>query len=150
MVRLGFGSNGGPLIWSRFAAAMGRLGQAMLRPQHHLTDDERWIQIRSTLHIYLDDPIFTLAGNAQHRRRELASVLLVWAASGFKVSWPRGQVGSGLNWIGVEYITDLAARTITVQIPEAAIKEALALATELLSKPMGPLRVLRRLAGKGS
>ena len=59
-------------------------------------------------------------------------------------------MGSGLCWIGLDYVMDVAAGTITVRVPEAAIREAVDIAKSLLSKPMGPLKDVRRLAGKGS
>ena len=71
MVRLGFGSNGGPLIWSRFAAAMGRMGQAILRPKCIMNSAGTWTSCRSQVRIYLDDPIFSLAGTGQQRWREM-------------------------------------------------------------------------------
>ena len=150
MVRLGFGSNGGPLIWSRYAAALGRLGQSILRPKELPGRDGRLLTIRSLLRIYLDDPIFVLIGPAPARRRELAAVLIVWAACGFSLAWQKGARGNFLNWIGVDYSIDLEAGTITLAVPEAAVREAVDLANTLLQRPMGSLRILRRLAGKGS
>ena len=141
MVRLGFGSNGGPLIWSRCAAALGRLGQAILRPKFLQGRDGQLHSARSLLRIYLDDPIFVLIGLAQARRQEMASVLLVWAACGFTLAWHKGARGNSLNWIGVDYILDVSAGTITLQIPEAAVREAVEMAQILLSRPMGSVRV---------
>ena len=142
LVRLGFGSCGGPLIWSRFAAALGRMAQALLRPQAS--------GARSRLRIYLDDPIFSLVGPPARRRRDLAAVLLLWAAAGFNLSWPRVTIGATASWIGVDYKVDLEAGTITVAIPEKAVAEALELASKLLERPMSSVRILRKLAGKGS
>ena len=150
MVRLGFGSNGGPLIWSRYAAALGRLGQAILRPKELPGRDGRPLAARSLLRIYLDDPIFVLIGPSQARRREMAAVLIIWAACGFTLAWQKGALGNFLNWIGVDYSIDTTAGTITLAVPEAAVREAVDLALTLLQRPMGSVRILRRLAGKGS
>ena len=121
---------------------MGRMGQACLRPLP--------CGIRSRLRIYLDDPMFTLLGDLERRQRELGTVLLLWAACGFKVSWSRGDQGNGINWIGVDYIRDDAAKTVTIQVPLKMIDEIVAIARKLRSKPMGPISQLRKLAGKGS
>ena len=142
LCKLGFGSTGGPLVWGRVSAAMGRLGQATLRPCSS--------GLRSRLRIYLDDPIFTLFGTPQRRRRELASILLLWSAAGFRISWKKGEIGNGLSWIGVDYLINAEAATITLKVPEKAVQEALSLASKLLEKPMGATRLLRKLAGKGS
>ena len=140
--KLGFGSTGGPLIWGRIAAGMGRLGQATLRPQHS--------GARSKLRIYLDDPIMTLMGPAQHRRRELTAILLLWSAAGFRISWGKGELGSGLAWIGVEYEIIKEKQEVIVRIPAKAVQEAVDIASQLLLKAMGSVRLLRKLAGKGS
>ena len=142
LVRLGFGSCGGPLIWSRVAAALGRMAQSVLRPQQS--------GLRSRLRIYLDDPIFILTGDAQRRRRDLAMVLLLWAAAGFSLSWNRVSLGLSASWIGIDYVVDELEGTVTVKIPEKAVTEALELASKLLETPMSSVRLLRRLAGKGS
>eukprot|EP00972_Heterocapsa_arctica_P014685 2162486-Heterocapsa_arctica.AAC.1 len=56
MVRLGFGSRGAPLTWSRVAAALGRMGQASLvaAAAEGLTPGRT--------SVYLDDPIVFLHG----------------------------------------------------------------------------------------
>ena len=129
LCKLGFGPTGGPLVWGRVSASMGRLGQATLRPDSS--------GLRSRLRIYLDDPIFTLFGAPQRRRRELASILLLWSAAGFRISWKKGEIGNGLAWIGVDYIINPDSKTITLRVPEKAVEETLALARKLLEKTDG-------------
>ena len=119
---------------------MGRMGQACLR--------QLPCGLRSRLRIYLDDPIFTLVGDLARRQRELGTVLLLWAACGFKIAWKKGSQGNGINWIRVDYILDDEAKTVTIQVPLKTIEEIVDVARELLAKPMGSLATLRKLAGK--
>ena len=55
-----------------------------------------------------------------------------------------------MNWIGVDYEISLVPKCIIIRVPPKMVQEVLALAEELLVKPMGPLKKLRSLAGKGS
>ena len=136
MVRLGFGSRAGLLIWSRFSAACGRMGQSALRPCGETG-------LRSKLQIYLDDPIFTLFG-----RRRLRGVLLLWATCGFRIAWARGERGSAMNWIAVDYEHNTTKRCITLRVPRKAIDEVVSITKTLLDRPLVPIKALRKLAAR--
>ena len=63
------------------AAFFGRLSQSML-------------QDRGRVHIYLDDPLFTLRGPEDKQRALLGHILLVWRALGFNLSWKKCSFGT--------------------------------------------------------
>jgi hypothetical protein len=143
MNKIGFGSKGGPLVWSRVAAASGRMGQALLRAFRNKRVP--W----GRLNIYLDDPFFVLAGNRRSRDHQLCYVLLLWRACGFKLAWDKGSRGGILDWIGLEYKIDWKQKEVTLTIPSKMAKDIASDASALLGKPMVPIRDLKRLAGKG-
>ena len=126
-----FGSKGAPLVWSRIAAAIGRLTAAMMRRR------------RGRVQIYLDDPLLHLVGNRQQRCKLLSCVLLVWAACGFRIAWHKGQRGGELDWIGLLFSVDQLQRQIiircTTQMAEDIKKEI----EEMMAKPMIALKPLK-------
>ena len=63
--QLCFGAKAASLVWCRVAAALSRLMQAVL------LDDQGRVQS------YIDDPLFTLGGPADHSARLFAQGLLV-------------------------------------------------------------------------
>eukprot|EP00972_Heterocapsa_arctica_P038474 5667980-Heterocapsa_arctica.AAC.1 len=81
MVRLGFGSRGAPLTWSRVAAALGRMGQAALEA----AAAEGLTPGRTS--IYLDDPIVSFHWTLAQRNQQLLVLMCTWAACGFKIAW---------------------------------------------------------------
>ena len=61
MCRLGFGSKGAPLGWSRIAAGNGRMTQSML------TGAKQRQTPAGRINTYLDDPLISLVGSALQR-----------------------------------------------------------------------------------
>ena len=49
---------------------------------------------------YVDDPLAAILGTEEERRTMMTLMVLIWAAFGFKLSFPKGQHGTKITWIG--------------------------------------------------
>ena len=49
---------------------------------------------------YVDDPLTALHGTAAERKCNVALVILVWEALGFKLAYSKGQLADEITWIG--------------------------------------------------
>ena len=144
MTRCGFGSKGAPLTWSRVAAALGRLGQAILEAAGRSRSPA------GRLNICLDDPLFALLGSGLERDRNAARVLLTWVACGFSISWSKCGRGPSVPWIGLDFdVSKFGDGIVTVRIPKQLVEEVVEEARALLGLSMLPIRRLRRFAGRG-
>jgi hypothetical protein len=142
MVRLGFGSRGAPLTWSRVAAALGRMGQASLEA----ATAEGCTAGRTS--IYLDDPIIFLHGTLPQRNEQLLVLLCTWASCGFKIAWHKTARGTCVRWIGIEFEFVEAEGTLIARIPKEYAAEVAQEACDLLRLQMIPVARLRQFAGK--
>ena len=74
--------------WGRLAALVMRLTQSLFEPT----------EVR--LVCYVDDPLAAIRGSDADRRMFAAVMVLVWAASGFKLAYAKGQLDRKITWIG--------------------------------------------------
>ena len=133
-VHLCFGLRGAPLVWSRLAAALGRMLQGLLLP------------LEGRLQLYLDDPLWVLRGSRKHRNWLISMLCLVLAALGIKMSWPKCKRGRALVWIGVQFRI-LAGSSLELTIPEKKVQEILRELASLTRMSMVSFKRLRSLTG---
>ena len=77
-----------PNIWGRFAAAIGRVVSSV------------FVDGALKLEVYVDDPLFVMAGPESVRTRHFTIALLVLALLGFPLSWSKAALGKSVVWIG--------------------------------------------------
>lgn len=142
MLRMGFGSKGAPLTWSRVAAALGRMGQATLEAAQEVE------QTPGQLNLYLDDPLIFLTGLDNERNEQLLVLLGLWTACGFRLAWHKASRGSFIEWIGLLFEIHEDTQSIFVKIPAEYIKDIVEEAQALLALAMIPVARLRRFAGR--
>lgn len=82
------GSSTAPTLWTRVAALIMRLTQAIYDPAE------------VNLMCYVNDPLAALRGSEQLRQKNAAIMVLVWEALGFRLAYSKGQLGSIVAWIG--------------------------------------------------
>jgi hypothetical protein len=128
-----FGLASAPLLWGRVAAWLGRLAQAVSKPQ----------ELRCQ--IYVDDPVLVAAGPPRIRQRILSRVMLMWMVIGAKFAWSKAQIGSKVEWIGASY--ESKTHSVTASITEARIHK-LAQEVTLHLQAKGMTRNLDSLAGE--
>ena len=133
-----FGGAAAPLIWSRFSAAIAKLGDTILKVR------------RCRLQIYLDDPLFTLQGSLRVRNKILAVCLLVWQACGLRIAWSKGQRGDSVDWIGLLFSVDIRAKQAVVRVPDSMTSELKSEAVAIKALEMVPLKRLKRFTSRSS
>jgi hypothetical protein len=131
-----FGFKAAPLIFGRFAAALGRLLQSLFHSSE------------ARLQIYLDDPLWLLTGPKWRRDRALALILFTLRALGINVAWHKGERGSNVNWIGVNFQLDWASSMMLLRLPEKMMAEILQETKDLMANSMVPVGRLRRFTGR--
>ena len=99
-----FGAGSSPTIWGRFAAWLGRACAAIL-PE-------------AGTQIYVDDPIFVLAGELSQAATDLTALLLWFAVAGFPVKLSKAEGGRAINWVGARLELDDVNATVTVASPQ--------------------------------
>eukprot|EP00435_Cladocopium_sp_Y103_P028266 s2421_g7.t1 len=129
-----FGLACGPLLWSRLAAALVRLAQAV-----------GWDTLR--IQCYVDDPLLLVQGPCHITRSvNLALPLLLWQALGCKMSWAKLQRGLQVEWIGFQLA--LEDNCLVAQLSPAKLQKlADALDSLLDCKGVIPVAQLRSTAG---
>ncbi len=95
-LRAAQGSRAAPLLWARVAALVMRLTQSLFSPE-----DFR-------LMCFVDDPLAVIAGTPWERKVRAAMVILVWEALKFKLAYQKGQLDTGVTWIGGTLTAELA------------------------------------------
>ena len=103
------GARGGPTIWGRVAALLGRITQSLHAPGEVRTQ------------IYVDDPCIAIWGNAAIRDQVAATIMLVWLALGVRLAFPKGMLAAEAEWIGIRFA--VAPPILTASIKEALIAE---------------------------
>jgi hypothetical protein len=144
LCKLGFGSKGGPDVWSRFSAACGRITQAIRPGRQPLATPQ------ARINIYLDDPFWTLFGDKPTRDRQLGFALMVLLACGFRISWRKGTRGESVDWIGLLYTVNNAEGVAAISIPRKTAEEIAEEAKDISELHMVPLSRLRKFTGRAS
>ena len=123
-------------MWGRFGAWLGRATAAVTNTQ----------VLR--LQVYVDDPLFTLAGSQPGSIRELGFALLFAAVAGFPLAWAKTLGGSAIQWIGA--LIRIKPGVVIVTVPEAKVAEIVQLLQALAKRGVAPRRGLRSLVGKSA
>lgn len=129
-----FGYKVAPLLYSRFAAMLGRFLQSGVQEGAGVSQ------------IYLDDTIWALQGELRDRTSSLAFVLNTVAALGGRVSLGKGARSQQVIWVGVQ-LTLIDPDNLVVGLPVKFIKELMAI-LQSWCKGYAPLKELRSVAGK--
>ena len=90
------GSRSAPLSWARVAAILMRMTQSIVGSSS------------ARLHCFVDDPIASIKGTRRARRITMTTMVLIWEAMGFQLSYRKGQTGQAVDWIGghLEFTTE--------------------------------------------
>ena len=126
-----FGSASSPTVWGRFAAWLGRTTAAIAR---------------NSPQVYVDDPVYVMAGDLEQATRSPSHALL-WAVAGFPVKTSKATCGKQIEWIGAKLACQDDTKTVTVSIPEAKVTQLLDDTDKILAKPVVGSKVLRSYAG---
>lgn len=129
-----FGYKVAPLLYSRFAAMLGRLLQSGVPGEAGVSQ------------IYLDDTIWAFQGDLSSRTSSLAFVLNTVAALGGRVSLGKGARSHQVTWVGVQ-LTLVDADNLVVGLPVKFINDLIGV-LEGWCKGYAPLKELRTVAGK--
>ena len=147
-----FGLRSAQLVWGRFAAFLGRSGQAVAdgAPSAHGPDSASPATraARGRIEIYVDDPIILVAGTAAARQRLLAAVLWWWVVVGAPLAWAKAQRGAQVTWIGAMLVfsSSLVELCLTQE-------RALFLGTEakaMQERNVAPIKRAQKFAATGS
>ena len=129
-----FGYKVAPLLYSRFAAMLGRLLQSGVPGGSGVSQ------------IYLDDTVWAFQGDLQERTSSLAFVLNTVAALGGRIALGKGSRSHQVTWVGVQ-LTMVDADNLVVGLPVKFIKDLMKV-LEGWCKGYAPLKELRTVAGK--
>lgn len=132
-----FGFKTAPLLYSRLAALVSRMLQAVVQPG------------RGVHQTYLDDSLWYLQGPLQSRNQLLSLVLHTMAALGLRVSFKKGKRAGNVQWVGVTFSLINADR-VSVGLPEPFMKETISTLQGWASKGYVALKALRTVAGRMS
>ena len=127
-----FGSGSSPTLWGRFAAWLGRTTAAV-----SATDPQ----------VYVDDPVYVMAGNMECSVRKLTHALLWTAVAGFPIKMSKATGGKQLEWIGALICCSDMEKAVRVSIPATKVSQLLAKTDNILSKPVVGSRALRSYTG---
>ena len=128
-----FGAASAPTVWGRYAAFLGRTIAA--------------VSPEVGCQIYVDDPIFTLAGDLDQASHGLAVVLVWMAILGYPVKLSKASGGKALTWIGAHLQLDDEKGEVIVTIPNDKVQKLLKETDSFLRKPVVGCRELRAYAG---
>ena len=132
-----FGYRTAPLLYSRLAAMMSRLLQAIVDP------------LCASHQTYLDDALWMLMGSLSERTFNLAAVIYTLLAFKMKIAMGKGERAGHVTWVGVRF--SLVERdTVVLGLPAKFLNELLTMLRSWKGVGMAPNRELRQLAGKAS
>ena len=122
------------LLWARLAAEVMRLSPSL------------YTREKLSLMCYVDDPLAALHGTERERQRNAALMILVWESLGFKLAYPKGQLGTEATWIGGTLIIE--ADGIRARVKESLIEDIKADLDRFLASNIISRKDLRSLVGK--
>ena len=124
---LGFGGKPNPLVYSRAASFAMRTAQALIGVPNRRTQCPSLARARGQL--YVDDPIWGLAGTKEQNLRSVDMILMYWLLLGIPLSWKKGSFNNALTpytWIGVEYsvtVPGLARMAVPQPFIDSVLKD---------------------------
>jgi hypothetical protein len=146
---LGFGGKPSPLVYSRAASFAMRTAQALLGVPNRRTQSPLLSRARGQL--YVDDPIWGLAGTPSQNLRSVDMILMWWLLLGIPLSWKKGSCNDPLTpyiWIGVEYSVPMPGFS-RMAVPQAFIASVLEDLAEFTSDHKAvAAHVAERLVGR--
>ena len=132
-----FGYRTAPLLYSRLAAMMSRLLQAVVDPE---------VACHQT---YLDDALWILMGSLEERNLNLAIIIYTLLAFKMKISMGKGERSAHVTWVGVKFSL-VDNQHVILGLPQKFLEELLAMLKSWKEVGMAPTKELRQLAGKAS
>ena len=132
------GSRGAPLSWTAIFGLVCRLAFSTLRCPVQPN--------ASRMEVYVDDPICALLGTREGCMRQVAILVLSWAALGISLALPKGQFGTTANWIGATF--ESKADRVTGTIQQQRLDELQQMAAEIRRQNVCTLKLLRTFTGK--
>ena len=128
-----FGSVSSPTIWGRYAAWLGRTLAAINR--------------KTSIQIYVDDPIITFDSADPEHKLHLGVTLLWSQIAGFPIKLEKSDCGDKVKWIGAQIMSEIGDQCIRVTIPQDKIEELKGTIETHLSRPVIGKKQLQSLAG---
>ena len=134
VLRTAQGSRNAPLTWGRLMAQSARAAQSTAPPE------------RMRIETYVDDPLVVMRGVHNERRTMCLRVILVWLALGHRLAWHKGQSGSNISWISVNF--SYADHKLVTTVRQGLLDDISDLCDILLKDNVIALTKLRTLVGK--
>ena len=128
-----FGAASSPTIWGRCAAWLARTIAA--------------VEPEAGCQIYIDDPVFVLAGGIREAAKRLTTVLLWIAITGFPIKLSKATGGKHITWIGATVQIKDEEKEVEITIPADKIKKLRELTEKFMKKPVVGSKELRSYAG---
>ena len=129
------GASASPLCWGRVAALIARLTQAMF-----VAHDEMSLQV------FVDDPCAVVSGSRIARDTIITTIILVWRALGFPLSFKKGQRGSRVVWIGNTF--KFMPTSVVASVKPETLQTLERQCREIVQLNMVPKKTVRSLAGR--
>ena len=149
------GSRNGPLAWASVCSLAVRTVQSMYRVSllsltniHAATLVERREAASAKLQTYVDDPAVTIRGTKDQRDRTVATIVILWAALGFGLSYDKASRGRTISWIGLTITIGDAWVRATIKADR--VKELLDMTNDFLSRNVISVKEMRSYVGKAS
>lgn len=128
-----FGSKSAPTVWGRYSAWLGR-SVSLLTLRDHLRAE-----------IYVDDPIFALAGSGHQKRKEVCIALAWLLVVGFPIAWNKAEAGSSVRWIGIDW--SLHENELRLSANSDKAPELEQIITQTLNRKAAQAKKIRKIAG---
>ena len=98
------------------------------------------------MQIYVDDPALVVSGPRQHRRQQVALMMLAWRILGIDLAVDKGQMGPIVDWIGITL--SIHTTGVFATIMAARLQEVREILESIAASNVVSLKVLRSLTGK--
>lgn len=154
-MRAAQGSRNGPLAWVsvcslavRMVQSMYRVSMLSLNNTHAATLTERRQSASAKLQTYVDDHAVTLRGTKTQRDRSVATIIILWSALGFGLSYAKAMRGRTISWIGLTITVGDAWVRATIKADR--VTELSEMTDDFLSKNVLSIKEVRSYVGKAS
>ena len=129
------GSRGAPFSWGYKVAFTSRATQSLFCPYTELR-----------LQTYVDDPHAILRGDGPQRDRMIASIVLLWRAMGYELSFKKGKRGCENVWIGNQY--KLTETEVSVSVRAERLQDIEEITDSMAATNVTPIAALKSYTGK--